>query len=723
MTTYHKRTLLTCALSCTTGALITVSAANAQIQIEEVVVTAQKRAENIQDVPISVSAVTASAIKESGVRNVEDLAVTVPGVTLTRQSTATQIFIRGIGTTGTQSGNESAVATFIDGVYIPSMSGATFSLNNIERVEVLKGPQGTLFGRNATGGAVNIITKTPTREFALDAEIGYGNYDTTEGNFYITGGLSDTVAADLALYYSDQAEGTGKNIYNGQDVNDRRDVAARSKIHIEPNDATRITLGADYAKNEGSAGMSYRFIPTAPQFLTGVVGFPYGFWDINGDLEPALETENWGLSGRVEYDFNDMTFTSLSAYRELDSFQGLDLDMTILPFIAADITETGKQFTQEFQLASNTASGMQWIVGVFYLSGEAAYDPYTLAGMAFDPLASFTNLVDQDTTSYAAFGQTTFPLGENTNLTLGARYTVDKREFKVDGTAVLAVDGVTVVPTFQRDEDESYSEPTWRIAIDHRLNEDMMVYASYSRGFKSGGYNSSLTPGNFEPPVEPELLDAFEVGMKSDLFGGRARLNAALFYYQYDDIQVSIIRGAEQNLLNAAEAESYGLDVEFEALLTEKFSVRGGGQIMRAEYDKFENAPFSEPLLEFPYGILFTARDVSGNRMVRAPDFQFNLSADYRTPLAGGELALNLTYSYSDEYYFDPDNRLTQDAFGVVNSQIRWTSPSQKYFVRLYGRNLTEEKYYIQSQSIFTGDLASAAPPRTYGISFGISLQ
>lgn len=687
-------------------------------RLEDIVVTAQKRSQNLQDVPISVAAITGDTIAASGVNSIEGISSVVPGITLTRQSAATIIFIRGIGTTGGQAGQEGAVATFVDGVYQPSMSGSTFSLNNIERIEVLKGPQGTLYGRNATGGAVNVLTRDPSYTPTAQAEFGYGNRNTVDASAYVSGPIiGDVVAADIAALYSNVMDGFGKNVVTGTNVNTRKDWSLRSKILIEPGADTKIVMSGDYTVNSGSYGVSFNPLPGATRILQGVTADLGGRFNIENDFDPSLETKNWGVSGRLEQDMGDIRLTSITAYRDLQQYQHLDLDTGPLPLFEADLHETNSQFTQELQLASASGSKVQWIAGLFYLDAKSAYEPYNLFGLGFGAMGitGFSNRPQMKTQSYAAFGQATFPLfDESTNLTLGARYTIDKRKFARNLNNIEFDGSITPVPF--PDDQRTFKKPTWRIALDHKFADDTMVYGSYSRGFKSGVYNLSAPA---DPVVRPETLDAFEVGVKSDLFDRRLRVNLAGYYYTYKDIQLTIIKGAGQSLLNAATASVYGVDLDFEAILGNNLTLRGGGQLIRARYGEFKDAPIGTVLTAFPFGTTFTPGDASGNRMIRTPTFSANVAADYHVPVGSGEVSANVSYAYNSGFFFEPDQRLKQKAYSLVNAQLRWSFEDDTFYVKAFAKNLFDTKYWIQQTGVFTGDLGNLAFGRQYGAAVG----
>lgn len=681
--------------------------------VQEMIVTAQRRAERQQDVPITISALTGDDALASGIRTSNDLAFAVPGLNATRTTQATNLFIRGIGTAGGATGQDAAVAVFVDGVYMPSMAASTFSLNNIERVEVLKGPQGTLYGRNATGGAVNVITREPSETPALRAEIGYGNLNTIEGSFYGTTGIADGIALDLAGYYRDQGDGFGRNGTTGNDVNQTEDFAIRSRLGIRFSPDVRLTLSADYSYTGGSIADAFRPIPSST-LLDGTVGYNGGFYDVRSEFDPFISTRLYGGYARLDWEFGAFNFVSLTALRYQDGFQRIDVDATAIPLIDARLFNSDEQFTQEFQLGytSDTING---VFGVYYLDSVNRYDPFQIFGLAVAPLNRAITEAVQDTESIAVYGQVTWEFLPQTNLTLGARYTRDVRDLTALITGELP--GGTIIPLAPSiAATAEFEKPTWRIALDHRFSPQVMIYASYSRGFKSGVFNLTA-PG--DPAVQPETLDAFEFGIKNDLFDRRLRLNGAVFYYTYDNIQLTQIEGTVQRLLNAATAEVSGLDVDFAAVLSDRLTVSGGFTYLNHEYTRFPGAPISTPVVGGGNAII--AGDASGNRLVLVPDWTANIAVNYTAPLFGGELAANVSYAYNDGFFWAADNRVREDAFHLFNTQLMWTAPNQRYHVRVFARNLFDEEYLIQVNENNTGDIGSPAPGRTFGVAFGVN--
>ena len=700
----------------------TAAGTNVQDQgLADIVVTAQRREQSLQKVPISVAALSSEMIRSSGITNTESLQVAVPSLTVTRITASTQFFIRGVGTAGGQAGQEGAVATFLDGVYLPSMNSSTFALGNVERIEVLKGPQGTLYGRNATAGAVNVISRDPKAAPEMQFDIGYGNLETVEASTYATMGIATNLAVDFTAYYLNQNEGFGRNIALDNDTNKRRDIALSSKLLFD-DDSNRASLYAGYTKSSGSLGMAQRPIGTTIGFLTGAPGWNYGFYDINSDVDQRSSVETKVFIADLQRDFGAFSLKSISGYVDSDSFQAGDLDLQPLPVIAFPLTQTDKQFTQELQIASSSDSNISWIGGLYFLSSSSTYHPYKITGLGLAPAQSQVTYARQKTKSYAIYGQATLPVSDRFNVTVGGRYTIDKRTLLANSKLIFP-DGSSVPAFADQNRSETYKEPTWRLALDYTVAHDVMLYASYSRGFKSGLFNLTSPP---DPAVQPENLDAFEAGVKSTVLDHTLMLNAAGFYYKYNNIQLTKIEGTVQNLLNAAKARVYGAEAEFQWQPVRALKLNGGLTYLNAKYGTFEGAPFQFPSSTFPFGNATVdcaanpaACDASGNRMIRAPKFTANAGFDAVVPTKIGDIKANLTYYYNGGFFWQSDNRLKQGSYSIVNSQVKWTGKDDVMTVRLWVNNLMDKKYYLSQQSFFTGDLGTAAPGRTYGVSIG----
>ena len=716
--------------------------------IEEVVVTAQRKEQSVQDVPIAITALSEDALRSSGVTSTRDLQMVTPGLTYGRQLSSAVPFIRGIGTQTTSAGQDASVSTYVDDVYYSQSTGAILTLANIERIEVLKGPQGTLFGRNATGGLMHVITKDPSQETSANIELSYGDYDTTGANFYGTTGISDSVAADLSIYYKDQGEGFGDNTVTGNDVNATEELLLRSKWEINLSDTTDIKLAFDYSDTETSQGVSQRMAPgtlgadglffftvfttpvsagglglgpaaAAPLAASMATGFSGDYYDVNATIDPLAEIEQWGASIRVDHSFGELEFTSITAYRESDGLQTFSQDQTVTPnLLGVSLDEYTETFTQEFRLSASTEN-FDWIAGLYLLDEEAAYDNAALSGLFLAPLSNIVDTAVQETFSWAVFAQADFSLAERTTLTTGLRYTKDDRDFSGNSSGLI---GGAPILSFDYSDSETFSELTWRLALSHEFNESTMGYVSYNRGFKAGLYNTVvLNPATGPAPaIEPEILDAYEVGLKTDFAEGRVRLNAAAFYYQYDDLQVSISTPGGNTILNAAEATMWGAEFEMQAALTPQLSLYAGLSLLDTEYDDFPNGPVLTPT-GFG-GNAPSAGSLAGNEVPRSPDFTYNLGAVYSVETEIGGIDASVHYYYNDGFYWESENRTEEDSYSLVNAQVTWTSLEESWYVRLFVNNLTDEEYSQFGISSQFGDFISASEPRTWGVKVGVNL-
>jgi iron complex outermembrane receptor protein len=694
-------------------------------QIEDIVVTAQRRAENLQSVPIAVSAFTAQKLEAAGVLTSQDISQVTPGFQVGNQLNATILNIRGVGSQTGSPGDEASVSTYVDGFYMTDARATIFELNNIERVEVLKGPQGTLFGRNAVGGLVQVITKDPSETTALKVEGGYGNYRTTSGNIYATTAVAHGIAVDISATGRYQDKGYGHNLTTGTDVLKTKSYAARSKLLITAIDGVRQTFGFDIGRYVTSMGVGRAIAPGAVGVGGSTRPANSGFYDITSNFEPLGNTRQWGVNSKTEIETGSFfNIVNLAQYRKSTDHEFVDQDTTPLPVVNATQNSYSRYWTEEFQIVSNENSPFKWIVGAFYFHSNAGFDPLTVAGS--------TNLfANVSTRSYAVYGQATYNLGWNTNLTGGIRYSHDRRA--LTGTRFSAITGLpnlTVPATVKTPA--SFSKATWHLSLDHKFDDNIMAYASYSRGFKSGVYAISTITN---PLVNPEQLDAYEVGLKSDLFDRSVRLNLAAFHYNWKNIQLTQTVAFGSILFNAARATVNGAEAEIELRPIENLSLTGNVSYIDAKYKNFPNGPcfrgprptggdIPEPLP--PAGRangVAGSCDLSGNKLLRTPPVTFTIGFDYRIPSSVGDFRLAATYYYNDGFFWESENRLRQNHYGLLSGQVSW-QPDDRWTVRVWGKNLTQAKYNAYSTSNATfGDSVSPASPRTFGFTVGVKLM
>jgi iron complex outermembrane receptor protein len=754
-TVFHKALLAAGCLALLPASTVFAQSATGNVSVlEEIVVTAQKRQENMQDVPIAVTAISGDALQKVGVTDTFDLKALVPSLNF---STAVGGIglprIRGVGSTGFGPGVENPVATYIDGVYISSSIGALTSLNDIAQVAVLKGPQGTLFGRNATGGLIQITTKQPSHDFKGDVQATVGNYGTAGGGLYLTGGMSDSIAASIAFKYEDRNDGYGVNTKTGNDILTQQSYSGRAKVLWEV-DATSATLSADMSHVD-SANAAFRPVTrnVRGNFAAG------GQRDTDADIDPSMDADQTGASLEIRHQFGGMELMSLSAYRNMELNTKFDPDGTTedewvgVPFANAvpsaangfqgqgfnhgfviENTAIEKQFTQEIQLQSTGEGSFKWVMGAFYMKGDGKYDParstnafQTAGNAAFGaPPGRYTDLVATQTLdSYAAFVQGSYALGAATNLTAGLRYTRDEREASGIRQTYEATGRLVAVQTAPQGVVESssdtFSEPTWRLSLDHRFSPEVMGYASYNRGFRSAAFvvqNIGLTTPLTNKLLQPEIVDAYEVGIKTDLLDRRVRLNAAAYYYDQKNAQVMQIQSGIQFIYNAEGAKIYGLDADLTALVTEHFTLTAGVNYTHGRYTQFTNAVAAIP--QAAGGNLLTIGDASGKRLQNVPDWTANLGASYDVPTSVGDITFSGNYYHNDGWAADPDNRVNQEAYGLLDGSVSWQSSNEKLSLSLWGKNLTDEFYFQQLGASNFADNGVQAAPRTYGVTFGL---
>lgn len=684
--------------------------------LAEIIVSAQRRSERLQDVPLAVTAIKGDRIVSAGISSTLDIGKIAPSLTVGNSIGFVTPFIRGIGTTSHGPGAESSVAIYVDGVYLASASASIFTLNNIEQVEVLKGPQGTLFGRNATGGVIQLTTKDPKPGLSANAQASYGNYNTVSGQFYVTGG-NETIAGDLAAYAGHQGNGFGKNLFNGQDVYKvRQDISIRSKWLIRPGAGTTIRLIGDYTRNEGSQYTSFDNAPGTVAVLQPK-GHAGGAYDIDYNVQPDNRLEAGGVTLRIEQELGSVNLASVTAYRQSTFSLALDADISVVPAIDVFLRDREKQFSQEIQLLSAPGSKLKWVVGAYYYFSRGSYDPSQAVLAPFaSPFKAGTVLDTQSSQraiSYAAFGQASYEVLPATNLTVGARYTYEKRSF--DGRTLATVGGSAFGDLFPPiHAADSASKPTFRVSVDHRFTRNLLAYASFNNGFKSGGFNSGVPT---VAPFKPETLSAYEVGLKTDLLDRRVRFNPAVFYYTYNNIQVEQPVAGQVYYYNGPSAKIYGLDADLTFQVSDRLTLNGGFMLLHTKYGLFPNAIINTQL---PTGGTFqTQGSATGNQLSFSPKRSGSLAADYRLPVGDGQLLANVTVSYNSGFYNQPDNILRQPAYTLINSSLKWQIGHSGFSASIWGRNLTNQRVAVSLQPSAISSLRLLAPPRTYGVTLG----
>lgn len=711
------------------------TAANADsTQLETVTVTATRRAESLQSVPIAVSVLKGNELAKANRNNVSSIAAVVP--TLNFRTNASNkdasLFIRGVGTISTSPGVEPTVSTVIDGVVYARAGQATLDLFNIERVEVLRGPQGTLFGKNASAGVLNIVTKEPGADTAGFVDTSYfGGGDEKRITAGVSGSLTDSARGSLAVLWGDY-DGNVTNLFNDDKVNGYNKKGIRGKLVLAPTDDLKITLAADHLKSDDTipVGVLYRNSTTA--YPTGVVtptnpavvagGAPVVADEenrtINHNLKTHVEDENQGLSAQVDWSLGEHTLTSITAYRTWENTQIQDGDRLpkLLPGVQAQSHDRGdvnfNQLSQELRLASPKGNFVEYVAGLYYLTTEDKQtyrrDILTVANMSHTGVANY----NVDTTSYSAFGETTLNFTDRFRTLAGLRWTNDDLEFNHARVSTSTVSQPGIRPGESGSGSTSEDEFSGRVGAEFDVNDNAITYLTYSQGYKGPAYNvffnAAAANGDYLP-LAPETSDSIELGLKSTLFDNRLRFNAALFDTQYDNYQANfrdVVGGTVvTRLINAGEVSSKGVEIDFEAKITSQFTLSGAIAKIDARIDEFK----------IPSGLTpaqIAAASVNGKPLPFSPDVKGSLQANYAIELGNGFIIdLGTDYNWQSEVQYDlsqtPDT--IQDSYGIWNATIALSDPDKGWRVALLGKNLADESYasFLQQAN---GGLYRAVP-------------
>jgi iron complex outermembrane recepter protein len=715
--------------------------------LEEVIVTAQKRAESLQEVPSSISAFGAEDIENAGWGDIDQLQHAMPSISVGGESAARPyVYIRGIGTSKFDIGTDGSIGVFVDEIYNARFSNTMTGIMDLERVEVLKGPQGTLYGRNTIGGAINMITKKPANEFEGKLKAGLGN----DGYYMASGSVSGALVEDklmgrISLASSD-VDGVVEDTVSGKD-NNNRNKSARMSLLATPSDQLEFTLTADISAVDSDAQLGEPleaangitavapFIPTTER--NALVAASQSDRYSNAYSDPGfLDRDSNLLAFKAKWFGEDFEFTSITSRTDEKYKEARDLDGTILDIWMHNIEQESTQYSQEFRFSSVDSGAftfddkLQWVAGIYYFTDDASRSDiqsfgrdsvlgttfaFTATGGALDYTSlAYSNtggLVDLETESYAVYGQATYAITPDLGLTLGLRYTDDEKKFTYTGETNTPGWG-PMLADFQVGDTLNYSSTDPRVTLDYQITDDIMVYATYASGFKSGGVQFQVsTPEAALQSFDEEQLQMAEIGMKSMLWNQRLQINAAIYRYKYEDQQVQSIislNGQPTGITqNAGKSTMDGLEIDVVALLAENLTVNFSYTFQDAVFDEFDSID----------------GDRSGNDMAYAPDHAATLGFNYLVDLdSNGELSFQGNYSWKDDYYFDFDNTETasQDAFGVVNLAAWWDLPDGKTRLRAFCNNCGD-KEYINNVSgypdvIGGGGMQYWASPRRYGV-------
>jgi len=658
--------------------------------LDEVVVTARKTEESMQDVPMSVQVLTADLLDKVDATHLFDLQYNVPGLVVNNLGLNGAGFsLRAIADQG---GSSLSVAGHWNGIYLGTSNLAITRMFDLERIEVLKGPQGTLYGRNATGGLVNFITRSPTDGFDAGMEVSRGSYATTRVQGHVNVPVGNS-ALRLAGILS-EGDGFIRNSVDKRRFAEKDFQGARVSFRTDPAQRLRLELMAQRVLDDGAAGELW--LPR-PDNLADPADIRRTTVTL---ADPFLTTASDNVSIDIQYDLGAVTLHSIGGYarskvRDVDDCAGLPI---LVGCIRSALPSRHAQFSQEFRLASRPGETVDWIVGVYYYDDDAWRNYYELKPV-IDPLPTTDSVRKAAESARAVFGQAIWQLNAGWSLTTGLRLNREEQQLSTVGTGTE--DTQTLVQSVGHSDNAS-----WRVDLQYAVSDAVLLYGGVSTGFKSGGF--TVRSGGVLDAFDPEELTAYEVGIKSESSGRRARLNASAFYYDFRDLQVNTFTLTENDLIfetdNAAKAEIYGLDAEFVLPLANRLAVSGGlVWLPKREFVEYRNDQTGDTL--------------SGNKLVRAPEWTSTTALEYEQPLRqGATFSARIEYNFRSGFFYttDNDSMFHQDAFGLLNLYLDYEPAGAKWYAFLAGRNLGDEDYFNQ---VFIQ--ASPGYPATWEAGFG----
>jgi iron complex outermembrane recepter protein len=712
-------------LLCAAGPALAQDAAPSDdaIQLQEVTVTAERRSENLQAVPIAVTAFTAEDLERRQVVSLVDIAKDVPnlvGHNNVGLNTATVVYLRGVGSTQSFATVDTTVGFYVDDVYIARQNANNFSLFDVERIEVLRGPQGTLYGRNTSGGAIKVVTQRPAREFAVKAQASFGDYDFYEVRGSLNAPIGETLAVRLNGVTQQQGDGFSRNLTRGGTVNDRSIEGGRVAVRWTPTEALDVNFAFDLIKDD-----SFGIVPSD---ISGRARPPTGdLFEVRSGITNYNFTTSKGGMLRVDWNGAAVDFSSISSYRELDQDYVLDLSDQPVPIYFIDNIGDHYQFTQELQLKGKAKLGnvgVDWITGAFFMKewnttiiGDTIN--FQLPSGLRIPAGRQVKTVENDVDSIALFTQGTFELTDRLSLTAGLRWTKDDKDVAVvqrNGAGVVTYTTQTLV-SLGTPIEQTFEEVSPKIGVDFQLNDDVLLYGSFTQGFKSGGWNSRVTAAAQFYAIDPEFVDAYEIGAKTEWLDRRIRLNAAAFYSDIGDLVIgaigSVPGGAFQTL--SVDADIYGIEAEFSAAVTGRLDLFATLGLMDGDYKNLGADP----------------QGFAGRTLPRLPDVTFKLGAEYAMPLGeAGDLRFGADYSYTSNFFTSSATDAITETGDVdlVNGYVRYEHNDGRWWLQAGCRNCADKRWFhsmLNFPVLGPGvGFAAAYPsdPRTWRVSAGVRL-
>ena len=700
------------------------AAAQSSGVLEEVVVTAQKREQSLQDVPISILAFTRDDLTTFKLENSNDLMNVTPGLYMNGPYAHSnpKIVMRGLGTDDFTEHVNPTVGYYVDEVFLGSPVGMTIGLLDLERIEVLKGPQGTLYGRNTTAGAINFISRKPGDTFSANGKAGYGNFDAWEIEGAADLPLSENLKSRIAVKaYS--RDGTTKNRKFEDTLNNEIYQQGRAQLLWTPTEnlSALLILDAYFNQSDGLVTQQIAYLPIG--VATADV---LGYRDTDGDnfageytRRGGDDTDAWSATIKLDWDLGWGEIKSVTGYRDIDLFKIHEPDATAASTFEVETFAEFEQLSQELRLHTEINERARLVAGAYYYTDKNDAEHFAFYLDLFGPTSSHW-YPRQDTTSYAVFGNLEYDLTSRLSFFGGIRWTHEKRKYDyfaqevtVDSNDRPVRSGAyfTYVPESHREA--SWEDVAGEAGIRYAFSDDIMIYGKYSRGFKSGGFDGLIfNPGELEP-FDPEFVDAYEIGAKATLFGGRAQVNLAAYYYDVKDLQGSTEvpdptnpTGSIVRIENAAKAEIKGIELDITAQPIDNMILSLGLSVLDTEITSFETL----------------GRDLSGGDLYSAPPINYNARASYNYDLAnGGTVTPSVQVTFTDDMFFDIDNeaasRYRPGSYYLTDARLQYDAPGGRYSIALWSKNLFDEEYWYYAHALFISgvDVAYLGQPRMFG--------
>ena len=728
--------------------------------IEEIVVTSQKRANAIaaQDLPASVTAISEKLIIESEALDLTDIGRMVPNATLHPSATfagTPNFLIRGIGVSGTTRSLDPTVGIIVDGVYLGFPVGANLDMFDRESIEILRGPQGTLLGRNVTGGAIVVRTKRPSGNFGADIDLVIGDYGRKDLSFSVEGPITDTISGKIAVmsrdrdgYWEDNNGGTmiptdgaiarGYDEIGEGDSGTKPDVdltIVRPMILFEPTENLDITFIAEFLSDKSGTANSRNFVNNDALRRTQLFGYtpPEDRYEINHNLMGGNDLEIDTFIGEFNLQTGSGILTGIASHRELTYDSSTDFDGSpITLFHFPNNHEEQEQQTFELRYAGSYSDNIDYVVGVSYFEQEMFVGERRDFGVA--DIAGVTELFHD---SIGIFAELDFLVTDKTKITLGARWTEESKDVVFNAIGSCQKDFSSCSgPSSGLERSGTFDDTTPKLAITHSLNDDVNIYASYTQGFRSGSFDArARTIDSFlNSQPGPEEVTSIEVGLKSTFNDGRILLNVALFQADYDDIQKLALEECEvnidtcpsgriQRLINAAKATIEGIEIETKISITDQFSIEGSLGYTDAGFDEFLG--FDADGVR-GYDPVTDPAAAAALKFERVPELTYNIMANYFQPLANGaELDFRLSYSYTDDFTNDAlmTKAIITDSYGLLDASVSYTFAESGLKLTVFGKNITDEDYHDFALDNVLTSLTWGGVPDTYGLRLTYSLN